>query len=240
VKEDVTHGWYRGRGAQHPWQGETIPEYTDFQEDAKYSWVKAPRFEGRPMQVGPLANVLVAYALGHEPTKKWTALALERVAAIARKPVTVDQLHSTMGRHAARAIRAAALSDLALKHWQLLVENVTTGDTHVFNPPHFPKGSVQGVGVHEAPRGALSHWVVVKDGAIENYQAVVPTTWNASPRDEGGTAGPYEAALLKNPVADAERPLEILRTVHSFDPCLACACHTLDVEGRTIATVKVL
>jgi hydrogenase large subunit len=240
VVEDVTHGWYQGRGAQHPWQGETIPDYTDFQDDGKYSWVKAPRFEGKPMQVGPLASVLVGYALQHEPTRTWTDRALQRVAAIAQRPVTADLLHSTMGRYAARAIRAAMLSDLAVRHWELLVNNVLKGDTDIYNPPSFPKGTIEGVGLHEAPRGALSHWVVVQDGVLSNYQAVVPTTWNASPRDERDVPGPYEASLLKNPVADAERPLEILRTVHSFDPCLACACHTLDVEGRRIATVKVL
>ncbi|HVM96009.1 MAG TPA: nickel-dependent hydrogenase large subunit [Candidatus Acidoferrales bacterium] len=240
VVEDVTHGWYQGKGAQHPWQGETIPNYTDFQDDGKYSWVKAPRFEGKPMQVGPLSTVLVSYALGDELTKKWTDLALQRVSAIAQKPITIDKMHSTMGRYLARAIRAAVLSELAVRHWALLADNIAKGDATTFNEPHFPKDAVEGVGFHEAPRGTLSHWVVVKDGVLANYQAVVPTTWNASPRDEGGVPGPYEAALLKNPVADPEKPLEILRTIHSFDPCLACACHTLDVEGKTIATVKVL
>jgi len=240
VVEDVTHGWYQGKGAQHPWQGETVPNYTDFQDDGTYSWVKAPRFEGKPMQVGPLASILVGYALGHELTRKWADRALERVAAVAQRPIPLDGLHSTMGRYAARAIRAALLSDLAERHWKLLVTNITKGDSSVFNPPQFPKGTIQGVGFHEAPRGTLSHWVVVKDGVIDNYQAVVPSTWNASPRDEGGVSGPYEASLVGNPVANAEHPLELLRTVHSFDPCLACACHTLDVEGRTIATVKVL
>jgi hydrogenase large subunit len=240
VVEDVTHGWYQGKGAQHPWQGETVPNYTDFQDEGKYSWVKAPRFEGKPMQVGPLASILVGYALGHELTRTWADRALERVAAVAQRPIPLDGLHSTMGRYAARAIRAALLSDLAQRHWKLLVANITKGDSSVFNPPQFPKGTIQGVGFHEAPRGTLSHWVVVKDGVIDNYQAVVPSTWNASPRDEGGASGPYEASLVGNPVANAEHPLELLRTVHSFDPCLACACHTLDVEGKTIATVKVL
>jgi hydrogenase large subunit len=240
VVEDVTHAWYSGRGAQHPWQGETIPDYTDFQDDGKYSWVKAPRFEGKPMQVGPLSTILIGYAQGHELTRKWTDLALARVSAIAQRPITVDRLQSTMGRYLARAIRAAVLSELALRHWDLLVKNVTGGDTSVFHAPQFPKDAVEGVGVHEAPRGTLSHWVVAKDGIIANYQAVVPTTWNASPRDERDVPGPYEAALLKNPVANPEKPLELLRTVHSFDPCMACACHTLDVEGREIATVKVL
>lgn len=240
VVEDVTHGYYKGRGAQHPWKGETEPEYTDFQDDGKYSWVKAPRFDGKPMQVGPLSNILVAYALAHELTRKWTDRALATVSQIAKRSITVDKLQSTMGRHLARAIRTAVLSDLALRHWQLLVANVIKGDSSSFRAPSFPKESVEGMGFHEAPRGTLSHWVVVNDGRLANYQAVVPTTWNASPRDEGDVPGPYEAALLHNPVANPEKPLEILRTVHSFDPCMACACHTLDADGNTIATVQVL
>jgi len=240
VVEDVTHAWYEGRGSQHPWKGETDPDYTDFQDEAKYSWVKAPRFDGKPMQVGPLSNVLVAYALQHELTRQWTDRALARVSAIAPHPITIDKLQSTMGRYLARAIRAAVLADLALRHWELLANNITTGDARSFQAPEFPKDAVEGVGVHEAPRGTLSHWVVAQDGVLSNYQAVVPTTWNASPRDEYDVPGPYEASLLKNPVANPEKPLEILRTVHSFDPCMACACHTLDVEGRTIATVQVL
>jgi hydrogenase large subunit len=240
VVEDVTHGWYEGRGARHPWNGETVPEYTDFQDDGKYTWVKAPRFDGQPMQVGPLSTILVGYALDHEPTRRWTDLALGRIAALAKRPITVDHLQSTMGRHVARAIRAAVLAELALRHWELFTKNVVAGDVEVCNAPEFPSGRITGVGFHEAPRGTLSHWVVVDAGRIANYQAVVPTTWNASPRDEGGVPGPYEAALLGNPVADAAHPLELLRTVHSFDPCMACACHTLDVEGREVATVKVL
>jgi hydrogenase large subunit len=239
VVEDVTHAWYRGKGAKAPFQGETIPDYTDFQDDGKYSWVKAPRFQGRPMQVGPLASVLVAYAQGHELTKKWTDDALARVSAIARQTIGIQHMQSTMGRYVARAVRCAVLGELALKHWGLLVANITGGDSAVCNKPVFPKGRVEGLGIHEAPRGTLSHWAVVEDGKIANYQAVVPTTWNASPRDEGGNRGPYEASLLGNPVADATRPLELLRTVHSFDPCMACACHTLDVEGHTLATVSV-
>jgi len=240
VVEDVTHAWYQGRGPQHPWQGVTEPDYTDFQDDGKYTWVKAPRFDGKPMQVGPVSNVLVGYALNHALTRKWTDLALQRVSAIAGRPIGVEQLQSTMGRYLARAIRSAVLSELAVRHWELLVNNITSGDTRSFRAPAFPKKPVEGVGVHEAPRGTLSHWVVVEDGMLKNYQAVVPTTWNASPRDENETPGPYEASLLGNPVADPEKPLELLRTVHSFDPCMACACHTLDVSGKRIATVKVL
>lgn len=172
--------------------------------------------------------------------KKWTDAALEKSSAIAHVKATPAMLHSTLGRHGARAIRAAVLSELAMKQWQLLTDNILKGDTTIYNKPEFPKGTIEGVGFHEAPRGVLSHWVVVEDGTIKNYQAVVPTTWNASPRDTSGTLGPYESSLLGNPVADAEHPLEVLRTIHSFDPCMACAAHTFDPSGRNIAKVKVL
>jgi hydrogenase large subunit len=240
VTEDLTHAWYKGNEPQHPWKGETQPHYTDFEENGKYSWVKAPRYDGRPMQVGPLAQVLIGYAQGHQLTKKWTDAALDKISAIGKRKVTVNDLQSTMGRHVARAIRCAMLSELAQKHWEYLVTNISSGDTAVLNSPKFPDGEVEGVGTHEAPRGTLSHWVVLRNGRLSNYQAVVPTTWNASPRDEKGIPGPYETSLLGNPVADPEKPLEVLRTVHSFDPCMACACHTYDPSGKPIATVKVL
>jgi hydrogenase large subunit len=240
VTEDLTHAWYKGNEPQHPWKGETQPHYTDFQENGKYSWVKAPRYDGRPTQVGPLAQILVGYAQGHPLTKKWTDAALDKISTIGKRKVTINDLQSTMGRHVARAIRCAMLSELAQKHWEYLVTNISSGDTAVYNPPKFPDGEVEGVGTHEAPRGTLSHWVVLRNGRLSNYQAVVPTTWNASPRDEKGVPGPYETSLLGNPVIDPEKPLEVLRTVHSFDPCMACACHTYDPAGKPIATVKVL
>ena len=137
-------------------------------------------------------------------------------------------------------IRTCMLAELADKHWNLLAKNIAGGDTAIFNEPVFPKGEQRGFGVHEAPRGTLSHWIVVDSGKIKNYQAVVPSTWNAGPRDADGAAGPYEASLVGNPIANAELPLEALRTVHSFDPCIACAIHTLDVEGKEQARVKVL
>jgi hydrogenase large subunit len=239
VSECIARSWYDGDWTRHPFEEETVPKFTKFEVGGKYSWVKAPRFQGKPMQVGPLAQVLVGYATGHEPTRRWADAALAKASTIAGTKVGPSALHSTLGRHAARAVRTAVLSELALKHWQLLVDNIQKGDTTIWNEPVF-KGEQRGFGFHEAPRGTLSHWVVIKDGRIANYQAVVPTTWNASPRDEQDDKGPYEASLVGNPVADAERPLEVLRTVHSFDPCLACAVHTLDVEGREIARVKAL
>jgi hydrogenase large subunit len=241
VTEHHAHAYYKGgEKGLHPWKGENEPDFTDFQHEGKYTWVKAPRFEGKPMQVGPLANVLGALAAGDPRAKKWATQALETVGSIANIKAGPEVLHSTLGRHAARAIRAAMLTDLFEKHWQLLVDNVLSGDVKTYNPPSFPKGSIEGMGFHEAPRGTLSHWVVVKNGVIDNYQAVVPTTWNASPRDEKGVPGPYEASLLRNPVAQADHPLEVVRTIHSFDPCMACAVHTFDPEGNEQAAVKVL
>jgi hydrogenase large subunit len=240
VTESIAHSWYDGDWQKHPWDEETVPHYTDFDGAKKYSWVKAPRFQGRPMQVGPLAQVLVGYASGHELIKKYADAALAAASAIAGTKLTPAVLHSTLGRHAARCVRTAVISDLALKHWQLLAENIGKGDVATFVKPVFPAGEQRGFGFHEAPRGTLSHWVVIRDGKIANYQAVVPSTWNAGPRDDKDQKGPYEASLVGNPIAVTERPLEVLRTIHSFDPCLACAIHTLDVEGTEISRVRTL
>jgi hydrogenase large subunit len=240
VSEDVTHAYYQGAKPLHPWAGETEPAFTGWDGDQKYSWVKAPRFKGEPMQVGPLAQVLVGFAQGHPLTLKHANLAINKIETIGGIHVTPDMLHSTLGRHGARAIRASMLAELAQKHLQLLTDNISKGDYTVHNQPVFPGHEVEGVGTHEAPRGTLSHWVVIKDEKIKNYQAVVPSTWNASPRDRSGKHGPYEASLLHTPLARPEEPLEVLRTVHSFDPCMACACHTFDPSGRQIAKVKVL
>jgi len=240
VTEDVTHAWYEGKGSAHPWQGETRDQYTDYQPYGKYSWVKAPRYEKSPMEVGPLAGILVGYSQGHERTVRWVDRALESISGVARRKIGLASMASTMGRYAARAIRSAMLAELAQEHWLRLVDNVAGGDGRVHNPPRFPPGEVQGVGFHEAPRGTLSHWAVVNDGVLSNYQAVVPTTWNASPRDEEGRPGPYEASLVGVPVAKPNLPLEVLRTVHAFDPCMACACHVLTPSGEPIETIKVL
>jgi len=240
VSEDVTHAYYQGAKPLHPWAGETEPDFTGWNADQKYSWVKAPRFKSEPMQVGPLAQVLVGFAQGHPLTLKHATLVINKIETIGGIHVTPDMLHSTLGRHGARAIRASMLAELAQKHLQLLIDNISKGDYTVHNQPVFPGHEVEGVGTHEAPRGTLSHWVVIKDEKIKNYQAVVPSTWNASPRDRSGAHGPYEASLLHTPLARPEEPLEVLRTVHSFDPCMACACHTFDPSGRQIAKVKVL
>jgi hydrogenase large subunit len=239
VTESAKHAWYKvNQDPLHPWNGETVPEYTDFQDEGKYSWVKAPNFNGKRAQVGPLANVLAMVAAGHEPAKRYLDDVMGTASKIADTEIPLTALHSTIGRHAARAVRCAVIYETLSNQWQALVDNIGKGDFDTFNRPTFPKGEIRGFGFHEAPRGTLSHWVVIEKGKIKNYQAVVPSTWNAGPRDENDVLGPYEASLMDNPVADPERPLEVIRTVHSFDPCLACAIHLLDTEKRTVVQVK--
>ncbi|MDE3154626.1 MAG: nickel-dependent hydrogenase large subunit [Acidobacteriota bacterium] len=247
VTEYVTHSWYEySSGDQtgvHPYDGETNPKYTgptppyeQLNVDQKYSWLKAPRYDDKPMEVGPLARVLVAYASGDQEVKALVDGTLAKLKA----PATA--LFSTLGRVAARALETQVAVN-HLEEWigQLRTNmhsgNLATHNGEKWDPATWPK-TARGWGFFEAPRGSLAHWVEIEDQAIKNYQCVVPTTWNAGPRDAKGQRGAYETALLKTPIADPERPLEILRTVHSFDPCLACAVHVLDAHGRTRVHVK--
>jgi hydrogenase large subunit len=243
IGEYVAHSWFTydegDRAAKHPLDGETSPKYTgpkppyEFLEtDNKYSWVKAPRYEGMPMEVGPLARMLVGYASGHADIR--TAVDKTLAALGLRLP----DLSSTLGRIVARGIETQLMVDRVLQWHDDLVANVAGGDLRVHNgtrwdPASWP-ASAAGWGAHEGPRGALGHWIKIKNQVIENYQCVVPTTWNSSPRDAAGVRGPYETALLGTPVADPQRPLEILRTVHSFDPCMACAVHVTDAAGAVV------
>ena len=239
VAESTKHSWYEDSAKPlHPYQGETKPQYTDFKDDAKYSWLKSPTFYGKPAQVGPLARVLCMLAAGHEPTKKYATQTLDTVSALAKTRVGLEAMHSTIGRHAARAVSCAVQVDMLEQQWTSLMTNIARGDFKTYNKPVFPKGELMGMGYHEAPRGALSHWVVIENGKIRNYQCVVPSTWNACPRNEKDEPGPYEASLVDTPIAEAEQPLEVLRTVHSFDPCIACAIHLTDTEGGNAVTVQ--
>ena len=238
VEESAKHSWYEGSKPLHPYKGETKPQYTDFKEDGKYSWLKSPTFYGKPAQVGPLSRVLCMLAAGHEPTKKYATAALDTVSALAKTKVGLEAMHSTIGRHAARAVSCAVQVDMLADQWTALLNNMAKGDLTTFNKPVFPKGEIMGQGYHEAPRGVLSHWVVIDNGKIKNYQCVVPSTWNACPRNEKDEPGPYEASIADNPIADPERPLEVLRTVHSFDPCIACAIHVTDTENGSAISVK--
>jgi Ni,Fe-hydrogenase I large subunit len=248
ITEAVTHSWYEYAGgdqaAKHPWDGETTPKYTGprppyefLDTDKKYTWLKTPRYNGLPMEVGPLARMLVAYAAGHTGVRAAVDGVLKTLG------VGPPALFSTLGRIAARAIETQLVAAELLVWHDQLVANIKRGDLRIhdgarWDPATWPK-EAQGWGFHEAPRGALGHWVRIRDGAIANYQAVVPSTWNGSPRDAKGQRGAWEAALLGTPVANPSQPVEILRTVHSFDPCMACAVHVVGPAGEPITRVQV-
>ncbi|KJR48918.1 Uptake hydrogenase large subunit [Desulfosporosinus sp. I2] len=248
IQEFVSHSWYRyddPKAGLHPWQGKTEasyegprPPYTNLDEKKGYSWIKTPRWQGRPMEVGPLARFVVAYAKGNQEIKGLVDDALHHLN------LPVSALYSTLGRTLARALEAKYLVNHLAGFYQDLVDNIKAGDSQTFNgekwePEKWPL-QAQGVGIAEAPRGALGHWVRINNGKVSGYQAVVPTTWNASPRDDSGQKGPYESSLLDTPILHEDQPLELLRTIHSFDPCLACATHLLNPQGDEILKVRVL
>jgi hydrogenase large subunit len=248
IQEFVSHSWYDYSGGKdtglHPYRGETHlnysgppPPYQHLDTSASYSWLKSPRWKGHAMETGPLARVLMLYASGHEPTKDLANKAL------AQLDLPLEAMFSTMGRTAARALECKILADAMPQWYDSLMANIKAGDVRTFNdqlwePSTWPRHA-QGVGFLEAPRGSLAHWIIIDDGKISNYQAVVPTTWNAGPRDAAGTEGPYEAALKGQSVLDPKQPLEILRTIHSFDPCLACAVHVVDPDGEELIRVRI-
>jgi hydrogenase large subunit len=253
IQEFVDHSWYDygepGMGL-HPWDGVTQPNFElgpntvgsrtnirEIDEAAKYSWIKAPRWRGNAMEVGPLARYIVGYASGHERIT-------DQVTGLLRTmDLPVEALFSTLGRTAARALEAQYCAELQQHFFDKLMTNIIAGDESTANverwdPSSWP-ASTRGVGFTEAPRGALGHWVTISEGRIENYQCVVPTTWNGSPRDSAGNIGAFEASLLNTPMERPEEPVEILRTLHSFDPCLACSTHVMSPDGDELTTVKV-
>jgi len=249
IQEYVSHSWYNYSAGKdqglHPYDGETElnytgpkPPYDHLDVEQSYSWLKAPRWKGRAMEVGPLARVLMLYARGHEQTKDLVNMTLKKL------DIPVKALFSTLGRTAARTLETKIIADKMQVWYDNLVANIKAGDTKTFNdilwdPSTWPQ-QARGVGFMEAPRGALAHWIVIEDGKIANYQAVVPSTWNAGPRDPSGQPGAYEAALQDNhTLHDVKAPVEILRTIHSFDPCIACAVHLTDPDGEELIKVKI-
>jgi hydrogenase large subunit len=249
IQEYVSHSWYDYEGGKneglHPYDGETNlnysgpkPPYEQLDVEQSYSWMKSPRWKGNAMEVGPLARVLMLYASGNEQAKELVGMTLSTL------DIPVDALFSTLGRTAARGLETKIIGDMMQTWHDNLVANIKAGDTKTFNnqlwePQSWP-AQAQGVGFMEAPRGGLAHWIVIEDGTIKNYQAVVPSTWNAGPRDQNGQPGAYEAALQDNhTLHDPKQPIEILRTIHSFDPCIACAVHVTDPDGEELIKVKV-
>ncbi|RAX53826.1 hydrogenase 2 large subunit [Helicobacter sp. 16-1353] len=251
ITEDATHSWYKDNGPLQPYDGKTNPNYTGFKDgtsigvdskevssklldtDGKYSWIKSPRYDGEPMEVGPLAAIVVGLAAKNP-----------RITTIATKflkdtGLPVSAVFSTLGRTAARALECKLSADYGIEVFNSLIENIKTDKTtcapYVIDKNKEYKGRYIG----NVPRGTLSHWVRIKNGVIENYQAVVPSTWNAGPRDAKGQKGPYEASLIGIKVQNITQPLEIIRTIHSFDPCIACSVHMIDVKGNKIGEYKV-
>jgi hydrogenase large subunit len=249
VQEFINHSWYEYKGGDavglHPWKGESKVKYTGpkppfehLDTTQKYSYLKTPRWKGEAMEVGPLARVLVAYARGNQEVKEL----VDKTVSDLQVPITA--LFSTLGRTAARGLESILAARWGLEFYDKLIATINTGDTRMaetskFDPATWPAKAV-GVGHSEAPRGALAHWINIEDQKIANYQLVVPTTWNASPRDGKGKQSAYEAALMDTPVADEKQPLEIIRTIHSFDPCLACAVHLYDEQGNHINRIAVV
>jgi Ni,Fe-hydrogenase I large subunit len=246
VSEYVTRSWYSYQGGDATgkpgFEGETNPDYTGpeppyefLNAEGKYSWLKAPRYGDKVMEVGPLSRVLVAYASGRQDVRSLVDSTLDRLK------LAPEALFSTLGRIAARALETKLVADQMLVMLGELGRNLGDGNLRIhanelWDPATWP-ASARGFGHHEAPRGSLGHWVEIENRLIKNYQVTSPTTWNGGPRDALGQRGPYEAALVGTPIADPKRPLEILRTVHSFDPCLACAVHVVDARGRRFETM---
>ena len=241
IKEYIKHSWYEYSDGddegKFPWDGESKmnytgpnPPYDHLNVDGKYSWVKTPRWKGKPMEVGPLSRVLVGYASGIPEYKEQ----VDAVLSLLDVPATA--LFSTLGRTAARAIETKLMANWSFEFYDQLINNIKNGDERMANTEKWKKSSwpseARGVGLMEAPRGALAHWIKIKDTKIDNYQLIVPSTWNSSPRDANGQRSAYEESLIGTPVADPEQPVEILRTIHSFDPCMACAVHLYDDRGN--------
>ncbi|MDR3347755.1 MAG: nickel-dependent hydrogenase large subunit, partial [Helicobacteraceae bacterium] len=251
ITEEATRSWYRNDAPLHPYQGETDPNYTGFKdaqtvdgngklvttkvidEKGKYTWIKAPRYEGRPMQVGPLANIVVNYAKGNEKVGKVVEGFLKDTG------LPVGAVLSTLGRTACRMIEAKVIADNALEAFTNLVTNLKVDQTTCASYTIDTSKEYSGRYMGHVPRGTLSHWVRIKNGAIENYQAIVPSTWNASPKDAKNQRGSYEECLIGLKIADLSKPLEIIRKIHSYDPCIACAVHVMDTKGNNLSTSKV-
>ena len=251
ITEEATHSWYEDNEPLHPYEGKTNPKYTGLRdmdtigangekvhskvvdEKGKYSWIKSPRYDGKAMEVGPLACILISYAKGNE---KIVPLVDD---FLAKTGLPKAALFTALGRTAARMIQAKAIAKYGLEAFYALIENLKV-DQYTYTSYKIDKNKeYRGRFIGDVPRGMLSHWIRIKNGVVENYQAVVPSTWNAGPIDAKGQMGPYEASLVGLKVADITQPLEIIRIIHSFDPCIACAVHVMDKKGNDLGTYKV-
>ncbi|QIZ76423.1 nickel-dependent hydrogenase large subunit [Ferrimonas lipolytica] len=247
IKEDVTHSWYDANDAQHPYDGTTDPNYTGMikrdtvygelptlDEKGKYSWVKSPRYNGEPVEVGPLACLLVNYGKGNKAVVDAVNGLLELTG------LPIEALFTTLGRTAGRLLQTKLVADSVDETLNALITNLLADEATYVEPVMDPSKEYKGHSMIEAPRGMLSHWVRIKNGVVENYQAVVPTTWNSGPMDAAGKKGPYELSLIGMKLEDPTKPLEVIRVIHSFDPCMACAVHVMDFKGTDLGeyTIK--
>ncbi|MCV6608570.1 MAG: nickel-dependent hydrogenase large subunit [Campylobacterales bacterium] len=251
ITEEATHSWYQDNEPLHPYDGKTNPNYTGLKDmdtvgpdgkdihskvidkDGKYSWIKSPRYDGMAMEVGPLSAILVSYAKGN---KRIVPLVDEFLKTTG---LPFEALYTTLGRTAARMLQAKAIAIYGLETFENLIANLKVDETTYSTYSVDKNKEYKGRFIGDVPRGMLSHWVRIKDGVVENYQAVVPSTWNAGPKDSKGGVGPYEANLIGVKIKDLSKPLEIIRIIHSFDPCIACAVHVMDVKGNDLGTFKV-
>jgi len=241
ITEEASRSWYADEAPTSPYEGTTKPFYTDLNDDGslksegKYSWVKAPRYQGKPMEVGPLARMIIGYKKGSRIIKPYIQRFMDETG------LELMDFSTTMGRNAARAIEAEICSEYIFDFCSELIENIKYYDEQTWSKYVFeelPK-SAKGRGIFEVPRGVLGHFICIEDAKISNYQAVVPTTWNASPKDAHGNRGPYEESLIGLHIKDLSSPLEVLRVIHSFDPCLACAVHVMNFKGDEIGVYKI-
>jgi [NiFe] hydrogenase large subunit len=232
ISEHIAHSWYEGDNALHPYDGQTVPLHNGHDPEDRYSWLKAPRYDGSPMEVGPLARVMIAYGNKHMEISDAVDDFLSGVG------LSIDDMFSTLGRTAARAIETQVISDAMFGWLDELENNLQRGDDQVYQKFTRP-AETQGMGMNEAPRGALGHWIKTQNGKISNYQMVVPTTWNFGPRCLHNIPGPIEQALVGTPVADPSQPLELLRVIHSFDPCIACGVHVIDIKNNEVYKINV-
>ncbi|MCK8046454.1 nickel-dependent hydrogenase large subunit [Shewanella sp. 1CM18E] len=246
ISEDATHAWYKADKPEHPYDGTTVPDYTGFVErdtvygklptvdgDGKYTWVKSPRYNGEPVEVGPLACLLVSYARGNQVVVNAVNGLLEATG------LPVEALFTTLGRTAARMLQTVIVAEEGLKTFDAMLTNMQSDEATYIKPEIDSSKEYVGHAMIEAPRGMLSHWIRIKGGKVENYQAVVPTTWNAGPVDANGKMGPYEASLIGLKLEDPTKPLEVIRIIHSFDPCMACAVHVMDYKGQNLGEFKI-
>ncbi|WP_324170861.1 nickel-dependent hydrogenase large subunit [Sulfurimonas sp.] len=250
ITEEATHSWYQNDKPLHPYDGETDPKYTGFvdgetvgpdgkmihskqiNEKDKYSWIKSPRYDGKPMEVGPLACLVVGYAKGNEKIQKLVNDFLKVTG------LPVGALFTTLGRTAARMLQSKLVADNAMIAFNNLIENLKVDQETCATYTIDKNKEYKGRGMGDVPRGMLSHWIRIKNGVVENYQAVVPSTWNAGPMDSNGVKGPYEADLVGLKIENLSQPLEIVRIIHSYDPCIACAVHVMDTKGNELSVYK--